>query len=280
MTDRPLVFMYDRMVGDYRLPSYDYSEEKMRECGQRLIRHRPDYVLSYSMALDTLARVNAHRADAFRSLGMKAVIGGSEGFPSQDSMGMVGEVFGCPVAMEYASYEAGLMAHTNPDGMYSVFWRNHFLEAGEESRDGARIARVTSLYERCFPLVRYEIGDEIALLEERELYGLRGFKAVVGRTNSHISLADGAKIHCRAIGHCVRDVEGVAAFQVVQGGGSLDLSIIFEGDLPAPVEELIRSRLGRVHPLLADMRIRAVETLLQTASGKTPVIIDEPQPGA
>jgi phenylacetate-CoA ligase len=280
MQDHPRTFLYDRAVGDYRLPSYDFSEDKMRECGQRLLRHRPGYVLAYSMALDALARANAHLRDEFRSLSIKAVVGGSEGFPSRDRMRLVGEVFGCPVAMEYGSYETGLMAHTRPQGTYVVFWRNCFLEAGDEGPDGARIVRVTSLYERCFPLVRYEIGDEIELMEEGGEYGLRSFQAVVGRTNSFVLLGDGAQIHTRAVGHCVRDIAGVVAFQIVQGSDNLTLSLVFEGDLPGQVEQIIRSRLGNVHPLLADVRIRVVETLLQSAAGKTPVIIDEPEPGA
>jgi hypothetical protein len=35
-----------------------------------------------------------------------------------------------------------------------------------------------------------------------------------------------------------------------------------------------------VHPLLAEVRIRGVESLAQTAAGKIPVIVDEPQAGA
>jgi len=280
MQDHPGAPLYDRLVGDYRLPSYDFSEVKMRECGQRLIRHRPGYVLAYSMALYALARANANSRDEFRSLGMKAVIGGSEGFPGPDGQRLVGDVFSCPVAMEYASYETGLMAHTLPRGGYCAFWRNYFLEAGDEGPDGARAVRATSLYERCFPLVRYEIGDEIELVESEREYGLRSFKAVVGRTHSFVMLGDGAQIHTRAVGHCVRDIAGVVAFQIARGRDGLTLKLVFDGDLPVQVEETIRSRLGKAHPLLAEMKIKTVETLQRSAAGKTPVIIDEPEPDA
>ncbi|MEW6555453.1 MAG: hypothetical protein AB1384_14345 [Actinomycetota bacterium] len=279
MQDHPGKTLYDWAVGDYRLPSYDFCEEKMRECGRRLIAHRPGYVLAYSMALYALAMANAHLRDEFRSLRIKAVIGGSEGFPGPDGMRMVGDVFGCPVAMEYASYEAGLMAHTRPQGGYSVFWRNYFLEVGDEGPDGAGAVRVTSLYERCFPLLRYEIGDEIVPVQDAGRYGLRSFRDVVGRTHPFLLLDDGAEIHIRAVGHCVRDIVGVDAFQVVRGRDGLTLDLVFEGDLPERVEEVIRSRLDAIHPLLAEVRIRSVGMLQRTPAGKTPVVIDEPEPG-
>jgi hypothetical protein len=76
----------------------------------------------------------------------------------------------------------------------------------------------------------------------------------------------------------VRDIEGVAAYQVVRGGDGLTLNLLCDGGLAEPSEALIRSRLRRVHPLLGGMRIRCVDRLEQTAAGKTPVVIGEPGP--
>ncbi len=278
--DRLRVSLYDKAAGDCRLSAYDISEERMKEGAQRLIRHKPDYVLAYSMTMDAFARANAHLGKELRSLGVKAVIGAAEGFPDQDRVRMIGELFGCPVAMEYGSVETGLMAHTLPDGTYAVFWRNYFIEACDEGPGGARILRVTSLYERCFPLLRYEIGDVIELSGNGAQYGLRGFDKVMGRMSSYVLLRDGTKIHTAALKHCVGYIEGVPTYQIVRGRDGLTLNLLHEGELPKPVEEHIRTRLCRVHPLLADVRIAAVATLVQTAAGKTPVVVDEPEQGA
>jgi len=231
------------------------------------------------MTMDAFARANAHLGKELRSLGVKAVIGGAEGFPDQDSVGMIGELFGCPVAMEYGSVETGLMAHTLPDGSYAVFWRNYFIEACDEGPGGARILRVTSLYERCFPLLRYEIGDEIELSDDGAQCGLRGLNKVMGRMSSYVLLRDGTKIHMAALKHGVGYIEGIPIYQIVRGRDSLTLNLLHEGELPKPVEEHIRTRLCKVHPLLADVRIASVATLVQTAAGKIPVVIDEPVGG-
>jgi phenylacetate-CoA ligase len=270
----------DKAAGDYRLSAYDISEGKMRQGAQRLLKHRPDYICAYSMAMDAFARANMHLGKEFRSLNIKAVIGSSERFPNPDSTGLIEELFDCPIAMEYGALETALMAHSHPNGTYSVFWRNYFLEACEEGSSGAHILRVTSLYERCFPLIRYEIGDEIELLEEGPKHGLREFKEMRGRTNSYVLLKDGTKIHMTAIEHCVRDIKGVLAYQMIQERDRLTLNLMFDGDLPQRDEELILARLGRVHPELAGVRIEVVSALKQTAGGKTPVIIKDVEPGA
>jgi phenylacetate-coenzyme A ligase PaaK-like adenylate-forming protein len=276
LADRLRLDFFDKAAGDYRLSSYDISEGKMRDAAQRMLEHRPDYILAYSMSMDALARVNSHLGKELRSLGLKAVIGAAEGFPSQDSVRMIRELFGCPLAMEYGTVETGLIAHTHPDGTYKVFWRNYFIEAGEEGTGGGRILRVTSLYERCFPLLRYEIGDEIEPCDTGTHYGLRDFKEVRGRVSSYLVLRDGTKIHVGALKHCVGYIEGVPTYQIVRGKDVLTLSLLYEGELPQAVEDHIRARLIKVHPLLAEVRIKAVKSLEQTPAGKVPVVIDEP----
>jgi phenylacetate-CoA ligase len=279
LVDRLVIKLCEKAAGDRRMSAYDVSEDRMRESARLLIEHRPDYILAYSMTLDALARANAHRGKELRALGMKAVIGAAEGFPGRDSIRLVKELFGCPVAMEYGSVEAGLMAHTHPDGGYRVFWRNYFIEACEEGLGGASVVRVTSLYERCFPLLRYEIGDEIELHEGGIPYGLRGFKEVRGRMSSYIVLRDGTKIHMGALKHCVGYFEGVPTYQIVRSKDGLTLNLLYEGELPQTVVGRIRGRLCKVHPLLDDVRIAAVDSLVQTPEGKIPVVIDEPQRG-
>jgi phenylacetate-coenzyme A ligase PaaK-like adenylate-forming protein len=271
--------LFDKVAGDCRISNYNISEDRLREAGQRLIKHKPGYIYACSMTMDAFARANAHRGEELRALGIKAVIGASEGFPSRDSIELVEELFGCPVAMEYGSVETGAMAHTHPDGPYRVFWRNFFLEACEEGPGGNRILRVTSLYERCFPLVRYEIGDEIEPLDEGDEFGLRCFGKVGGRISSCVVLRDGTKIHVGAFPQCVRDVKEVLAYQLVRGRDDLSFNLLMEDYLSKSVEERIRTRLYNIHPLLADVGIEAVDALMQTTAGKTPAVIDEPEPG-
>ena len=142
-------------------PRTDLRPERMKQAAAEMIAFRPDYFLGYSVALDRFARGNEGMADQFRALQLKAVIGTSESFPGPESAVRLSNLLGAPIAMEYGAVETNVIAHTHPSGGYRVFWRTYLVEALPVA--GTRRCRVliTSLYPRCFPLVRYEIGDEI-----------------------------------------------------------------------------------------------------------------------
>lgn len=263
----------DRLLGYRRFSAYDLKPAQMRRAADELLAFRPDFVIGYSVALDLLARANADRKAALRSAGLRVVVGTSEGFPSPDSEERLRDTFGCPVAMEYGAVECGVIAHTHPDGGYRVFWRNHLVEAVGAGR--IRRIVITSLYPRAFPLVRFEIGDEIEIADgaRTSAAGLAEFQRVVGRCNDYVVLSDGFTVHSEVFSHAVRPCEDVRGFQIVQEGDALALRYTSPDDLPQEHRLGIRARLERVHPALGAIRFERVESLSQTVAGKTRMVI-------
>jgi phenylacetate-CoA ligase len=170
--------------------------------------------------------------------------------------------------------ETGLIAHGQPDGGFRVFWRSHLVEgAGEGPR---RRVRVTSLYPRAFPLVRYEIGDEVDLASpDEDATSLYEFPRVVGRSNDYAELADGTRVHSEAFSHAVRPCAAVRGYQIVQSGSGL--RVRYTAERPMPESDLagIRERLRRVHGDLSAVGFEHVETLDQTVAGKTRMVVRE-----
>ncbi|MFG0329523.1 MAG: hypothetical protein ACF8PN_06430 [Phycisphaerales bacterium] len=268
----------DRALGYCRFSAYDLSRANMRRAVDAMRRFQPDYVIGYAVALDILARANEDRAGELRGLNLRAVIGTAESFPAEDSVDRLESLFGCPVAMEYGAVETHLIGHTHPDGGYRAFWRNYFIEATETGPNGGRILRVTSLYPRCFPLVRYELGDEIEVSrDEPDGFGVRRFQSVRGRCNAFVTLADGATVHSEVFTHCVKPTPAVRRYQVVQDGAAIELRLVVDGSPdPDSLKSEIRDRLARVNPQLESTRLRIVDELEQSTAGKTPMIIVRP----
>jgi phenylacetate-coenzyme A ligase PaaK-like adenylate-forming protein len=263
----------DRVLGYYRASAYDLAPDAMRRAANALIRFRPALVLGYSVALDRFAAANAGRREALRAAGVRLVLAAAEGFPSADSAAALADLFGCPVGMEYGAVETGLVAHTHPTGGYRVFWRSYLIEA---ERVGAHHrVRVTSLYPRCTPLVRYELGDEIALPAEAadRVASVLRFERVVGRCNDYVVLEDGFTAHSEVFTHAVRMCSAVRAYQIVQAEGRLALLYTAEADLPAAEARAIRERLARVHPGLGAIGVERVAALHRTIAGKTPMVL-------
>ncbi len=269
--------LQDRLLGYHRFSAYDLQPAMLRKAGRALLEFQPDYLLGYSVALHLFGQENRDLLGPFRSLGLKVVIGTAENFPTSDAPGLLHELFNCPVAMEYGSVETGVMAHTHPEGGYRVFWRSYMLEAERTSGD-YHLLRVTSLYPRAFPLVRYEIGDEVELRDPSPAYAgaIHSFKRVVGRCNDYVSLPDGALIHSEAFSHAVRPCAEIRSFQVVQARGAIRIRYTAAKPLSATVESEIRGRLSKVHPSLNHLVLEQVEQLPQTVAGKTRMIATEP----
>lgn len=268
----------DALLGYERFSAYDLDDARLRAAADRLRAFRPDWMLGYSVALDRFARANADRAEELRALRLALVVATSEGFPAPDSAARLADLFGAPVAMEYGSVETGALAHTHPDGGYRVFWRRFLLEVDAEP-GGRGAVRVTSLTPRKFPLVRYELGDEIELGEGEgaDPVGPARFARVLGRCNDYVPTADGALIHSEAFSHAVRPCAAVRAFQVARTDSGLVLRVETAGTVALDAEEIggIRERLARVHPELGAVEVRTVPALERTVAGKTRMVVDE-----
>jgi phenylacetate-CoA ligase len=265
----------DRLCGYTRVSAYDLSEAALREAGRKLLAARPAWVLGYSVALDRFAKVNADRASAFRSLGLKMAVATAESFPNPQSAGHLSNVLGCPVVMEYGAVETSLIAHQHPaDGLFHVLWRSYRVEAlpAPEAGEGVWQIAVTSLFPRAFPLVRYRLGDLISPAAGVDVS--EAFSRVTGRCNDTLALADGTLIHSEAFTHAVKECAVVEAFQVVQEpGNSVRVRVVSPSPLSRDQESDIRRRFSLIHPLLTSLCIERVSRLEQTLAGKTPFLI-------
>lgn len=238
-----------------------------------MLRFRPRYLLGFSVSLDRFALANQHLAPSFHQLRLKVVSGVSEAFPRDDSPDVISKVFGAPVAMEYGTNETDLIAHTRPQGGYSIFWGSHFCEAVQPGATGGRKIRITCLFPRCFPLIRYEVGDEIDLEPGDEELGVARFRHLTGRSFDVVTLADGTLLHCQCFDVAVRPCPEIIGYQVVFSGGRLSLDYLSPDIIPESRIKRVRELLYRVHPSLADIDIRRAERLEQTAAGKTKLLL-------
>ncbi|MCC6426830.1 MAG: hypothetical protein IT435_08410 [Phycisphaerales bacterium] len=292
----------DNLIRTHRFSAYDLSPDAARRAADLLISTGSRYIIAYSSALEFFCRTNEDRAADFAKAGLKMALATGEVFPTADGPDVVRRVLGCPVAMEYGSVETDILAHTtpaipSPDSgslpAYRVFWRRYMLECEPPNAEGPGALLVTSLFPRAFPLIRYRIGDHIALFPGDRPLALTRIASVAGRTNSFIQLSDGRRVHTMGIKHCVEGLAAVNRFQLVQiragtnSAASLpELRIVLAGpgapdatgpsaeDARKQTERAIREKAARIHPDLGRMPIYFDRTLIQTQAGKTPMIAD------
>lgn len=265
------------LIGFKRFSAYDLSEERIREAGKQIIEFKPDYIIGYSKAINILARVNEDRKSEFHRLNLKAVMGAAEGFENESDIEYISSIFGCPVGMEYGSMEANLMAHTHPDGTFKVIWRRNLIESVDEYGESSNQGRIliTTLYNRAFPLIRYELGDIISGCEKNGI-SVYSFKEIKGRDNDFLILEDGTPIHSEGITHAIKFSEKIAAYQIRYTKDKV-YTIYVRSNEKVNDDDIqeIRKRLGQVDPRLSSMKIKQVDQLKQTIAGKTNWLMEE-----
>ena len=265
----------DRIRNYYRFSAYDVSDQSMRQAAEELIKFKPDYLIGYSSALAAFANANQDRKKELGKLNLKVVIGTAESFPDEYSVEKLQELFGCSVAMEYGASESGVIAHTCPAGGYRAFFSRYFLEAIEANDSGGRVVRISSLFPRCLPLIRYEIGDEIVLNDNDQGIGVVKFKAVLGRLNDYVITKSGTKLHSELFTHAIRDCKGVSRYQVVQSSDSIKFCYTSTDNSldEESVKSSVKHRLLRIDQDLENVDVIKVSALTKTVAGKTPMVL-------
>lgn len=177
--------------------------------------------------------------------------------------------------MEYGAVESGAIAHQRPDGPFVFFWRHWFVEGVAANQvPGAFEIFLTSLYPRCFPLVRYRIGDLLSRNPNDSDFD-QTFERVIGRCNDCVELADGTIVHSEAFAHAVKECASVLSFQVVQGrNGNINFNYVRAPQCSTEEPE-IRRRLAAINPALQHAALNQVGGIPQTIAGKTRTIVRE-----
>ena len=205
----------DWLAGYERVTALDLSDARLREAGRALLARRPVYMMAFSGALLRFAYTNYDRKRDFHRLNLKVAIASAEAFPRNDSAEIISGVLGCPVIMEYGSAETGALAYQDRAGVFQIFWRHYVVEwCASATTPGAGELLITSLYPRCFPLIRYEIGDLAEPADEPSsiLYRMR---RVIGKRSDYIELSNGSHINPQVFIDAIDRFRSITDFQVV-----------------------------------------------------------------
>jgi phenylacetate-coenzyme A ligase PaaK-like adenylate-forming protein len=274
-----LRIMKDHALGYHRFSAYQLDPAKLREAADLLIAWKPRYIIAYSSALDYFARVNADRAADFARLKLAGAFGTGESYPFEDSAAVIGQTLGCPAGMEYGSIETSVMGYSVPKlgalGHFEFFWRSYIFEIGEPGPGGGRMLRITSLRPRKWPLVRFEIGDEVFPFAEDNPVSVSRVERIIGKSLAFVTMDDGTVVHSVTFEHAVRNCKGVLRFQLVDGKSRRTLKIVAPGVDHEAVTAQVRAVLARIHPSLHAATIEFVDQLIQTRAGKTPLVVFE-----
>ena len=269
----------DWMTNNLRADATNLSFNALKRDVEKLIKFKPECVIAYSASLLALVRSCGGYKERCQELGVKAVIC-TAGPLAERERDEILCYFNAPVAMEYGSMEAGVMAYQTPmtGGRYIVFDKTHVLHILSEEGSLNNQILVTKLYPCYLPLIRYKIGDCIQgeVLDADDTVVV--FDEVLGRTGDEVDMGGGIRFPGQSFMLCAEGYDKVIAYQLRVNRQNKRVKFVVQTNAPLIEEEKMgmRRQTADMSGLPVDaISVEESNDLEKAPSGKIRLVIDE-----
>jgi phenylacetate-CoA ligase len=256
--------------------TFHLSQENLPYYIADLNRFAPEYFNGFPSAISEVARyikVTGTKL-TFRP---RAIFVTSETL-TDDQRALFEEVFGCPVANQYASSEGAPFIVQCPMGSLHIDVTTGVFEVIDDDGNPATEGEilVTGFITQETPIIRYRIGDRLRLAPAEAAcecgWDTPLADAILGRAADFIEVPERGRIFNSQIGDCVKDVTSVVSFQVAVVDGRLEVDMLAD-------REEFESRdkatfLKKIHERVGDLpvEIRFVTSIPRAPSGKQSMV--------
>ncbi len=272
--------MYNAVFARKLLDSFHMSEANMASYADAIDDYRPEVIVGYVGPLVRLAEwLLAHGRRVARPA---SIIGAAEALhPFQRDL--IERAFGAPAYNTYGCREFMLIAsecehreglHMNADHLVV----ETLDPEGRSTRTGSGEVAITDLFNYGMPFIRYVNGDMATHATSRCRCGrgLPMLASVDGRKLDAIRTPAGHILPGEFFPHMLKDVPGLARFQLVQRRlDRLDLSIVRGRGFDDASLDYIRREVGKVLGDSAELHCHFVDDIPLTRSGKLRVTVSE-----
>jgi phenylacetate-CoA ligase len=265
----------DLIANRVRFPVFDLSDEKLKKFSLSFASQKFNYLYGYTSALILFAQYLVTENRVLKQIcpSLSACIVTSEVCTSENK-NLLELAFGIPVLNEYGASELDVIAFTDKSGDWILSEENLFVEILDENNQPAPYGQegkivITSLHNRAFPMVRYEIGD-IGSIERAIKCRLLHLS---GRTNDVIKLPSGKKAAGLTFYYVSRSIleSGGALKEFVIKQTSLDtfvFEVVADSPIPPDSEMKIRSAMKLYLEDGLNLKINRVAKIDRPIAGK------------
>ena len=243
----------------------------------RIAELKPTVLYSYPTFLALLARRLQERKSIVHR--PRLVVTNGEVLEEHDRT-LIQEAFECPVRNSYGAAEVFRIAYECAHNRLHVVPDSCIVEIDESTlgSDGLAEIFVTPLYIRTHPLIRYRLGDRVALSDETCPCGsnFSTIRSVAGRSDDYLTLPSGKKISPRAI-YLADHLRDILEYQIVQKTpGRFDVYVRPNSSYGPESQRAIEQTIAAgCLPDLVKVNVQTVDEVKRTATGKLAKIISE-----
>lgn len=259
------------------LSALDLTDQALVRHARLLGRFRPRLIYGYPTVLYHVALYMERNPKEFAGWRPELVTCTSEMlYPNQREKML--NVFQCQVGNEYGSRDGGHLAHECPKGNLHIAAEHVLLEVDEPDVDGVGDLLVTNLDGFAMPLLRYRLGDRVALCSEPCSCGLTlpVLTEISGRRTDFLVGRDDRLIHSAALVGILRDLPNLKQFRIIQHQ-NLSIEILLVAAQPLAESDLsvVRQRMQTMMCMDLPIQFAFPDYIPPLNSGKYLTLISE-----
>ncbi len=255
--------------------TFHMAPSTLRYYAEDLAKFKPRFINGFPSAIGELASF-IEMTGAAGSFDLQAIFTTSETLTGSQR-DVMERVFKCPVRNQYASSEGAPFIMECRHGRLHIDVTSGVFEViGPDDRPASEgELLVTSFYMKQTPLIRYRIGDRLALSPELGCpcgWDTPLAASIEGRESDYLEIPGRGKIFAAQIGDCVKHLHWVIAFRCRLQDGRLRIEIVadrerFEKEDLSTFLRNIRERMGDI-----PVDLEYLDELPRLPSGKRSVI--------
>ncbi len=255
--------------------TFHMSPDNLAYYLEDLERFRPAFINGFPSAIGELASF-IEMTGAAPSFNIQAIFTTSETLTASQR-DIIERVFNCPVRNQYASSEGAPFIMECQRGRLHIDVTSGVFEvigADGQPADNGEVL-VTSFYMKQTPLIRYRIGDRIALSDDLPCpcgWDSPLAAAIEGRETDFLEIPGRGKVFAAQIGDCVKHLHWVMAFRCHLQDDRLRVEMVadrerFEKEDKSIFLKNIQERMGDI-----PVDLEYVDALPRLPSGKRSVV--------
>ena len=265
----------DWAVNISRASAYNLSQKNLNDIGKEILKSRPYYIIGYGSCIVQLCQLVKNNGCDLLAAGVHRIVNTSETLSELD-VPLIKEIFGCSIINEYGMAEAGVIGYSIDD-LYplSVFWNDYIV------RTEADKLILTTIGERCFPLINYDTED-VCEDPTPESGAILEINTLKGKARDVFSMYNDEGCRCKVsavlFDHILKQVSQFRSIHyLIDGEGNLKISYV-SGSSTLDVDVIRKHLLERLSEESIDVRSESITFVeidepLQTIAGKRVTLI-------
>jgi len=188
----------DVLANRYRFSVFNLTDAAFEKCLKTFSKTPFNYINGYTSVIVQFAKYLKRQQVILKDVcpTLTACMVTSE-MLFDDDKALLEHQFGIKIVKEYGASELDLIAFEHPNGDWQLNSETLFVEILDEHNKALPYGEegrlvITSLYNKAFPFIRYEIGD-IGALSKKSTLKRPILKQLIGRTNDIVYLPSGKK---------------------------------------------------------------------------------------